>query len=265
MGESENKNKLLRSLRFVDAIGIVVGSMIGSGIFLKASGIAQVITSPALILIVWLTSGLLTLAGALVIAELGAMIPEPGGLYVYLHRAYGPFVGFVFGWSLLAVLQTGSIAGLAAGSVQTLQALFPDIKPYSFLFAAALIALLTIVNIVSTVGGAQVQNILTLAKVSGIGLLVAGAAFLEGGSAENLAAVEPVALNIGLLGAIGLCITKALWAYDGWINLSFVAGEVQEPQRNIPKAVGVGIAIVVSIYLATNAAYHYVLPLEMVA
>lgn len=261
----ENKNELQRSLRFVDAMGIVVGSMIGSGIFLKASGIAQVIASPVLILLVWLVSGLLTLAGALVIAELGAMIPEPGGLYVYLHRAYGPFVGFVFGWSLLAVLQTGSIAGLAAGSVQTLQQLFPGIKPYAFVFAATLIALLTTVNIVSTVGGAQVQNILTLAKVLGIGLLVLGAAVLQGGSVENLATTEPVALNIGLLGAIGLCITKALWAYDGWVNLSFVAGEVQEPQRNIPKAVGVGIAIVVSIYLATNAAYHFVLPLESVA
>lgn len=265
MGETENVNKLQRSLTFVDAMGIVVGSMIGSGIFLKASGIAQILASPMLILLVWLISGLLTLAGALVIAELGAMIPEPGGLYVYLNRAYGPFVGFVFGWSLLAVLQTGSIAGLAAGSVQTLQSLFPGLEPYAFLFAATLIALLTTVNIVSTVGGARVQNILTLAKVLGIGFLVAGAAILDGGSAANLSPPEPVLLNVGLLGVIGLCITKALWAYDGWVNLSFVAGEVQQPQRNIPRAVGIGIAIVVSIYLVTNAAYHFVLPLEAVA
>lgn len=264
MSETDSPEKLQRSLGLVDATSIVVGSMIGSGIFLKASGIAQLIASPALILVVWLVAGLLTLSGALVIAELGAMIPEAGGLYVYLHRAYGPFVGFVFGWSLLAVLQTGSIAGLAAGSVQSLLGFLPGLEAYAFPLSASLILLLTGINIVSAVGGAKVQNVLTLAKVLGIAFLVLGAAALPGGSVENLSAPAPLALNIGLIGALGLCITKALWAYDGWVNLSFVAGEVQNPQRNIPRAVGVGIAIVISVYLATNAAYHYVLPLEAV-
>lgn len=264
MSESSEENHLQRSLTLTDATAIVVGSMIGSGIFLKASGIAQLVASPFIILMVWLLSGLLTLAGALVIAELGAMIPEPGGLYVYLHRAYGPFVGFIFGWSLLAVLQTGSIAGLAAGCVQTLKTPFPGLEPYSFPLAAALIILLTGINIVSIVGGARVQNLLTLAKVLGIALLVLGAVAMGVGSVDNLKTTEPLLLNVGLLGAIGLCMTKALWAFDGWVNLSFVAGEVKNPQRNIPRAVGIGISLVIAVYLATNAAYHFVLPMKVV-
>jgi APA family basic amino acid/polyamine antiporter len=256
--------RLQRQLTLTDATAIVVGSMIGSGIFLKAAGIAELVPHPPLILAIWLASGLLTLGGALVIAELGAMMPEAGGLYVYLRRAYGPFVGFLFGWSLLAVLQTGSIAGLAAGSVQGLEVLEPRIGEFRFALAAALIVLMTGLNVVSVKSGARVQNILTLAKVLGIGFLVSGAFLLAGASTSNFTPAAPLAMNVGLLGAIGLCMTKALWAYDGWVNLGFMAGELKEPQRNLPRAIGIGIGLVIVVYTLTNAAYHFVLPLDVV-
>ena len=257
-----SEERLERRLNLGDATAIVVGSMIGSGIFLKASGIAQLVAHPPLILGVWLLAGLLTLGGALVIAELGAMMPEAGGLYIYLRRAYGPFIAFLFGWSLLAVLQTGSIAGLAAGAMQSLAVLAPGIKPYGFWLSAVLIATLTGLNVLSVKSGARVQNILTVAKVLGIIILVGGAILMGGASTENF---QPQPLpTVGLLGAIGLCVTKALWAYDGWVNLGFVAGELREPQKNLPKAIAIGIGLVILVYLLTNAAYHFVLPMEVV-
>lgn len=256
--------RLQRQLSLTDAVAIVAGSMIGSGIFLKASGIATLVPHPPLVILIWLFSGLLTLGGALVIAELGAMMPEAGGMYVYLRRAYGPFVGFLFGWSLLAVLQTGSIAGLAAGAVQGLEKLLPEIEPYRFPLAVALIVLLTGLNVLSVKSGARMQNVLTVAKVVGIGFLVLGAFFLGGASIGNFTPQAPLALNIGLLGAIGLCVTKALWAYDGWVNLGFMAGEMTKAQKNLPRAIGIGVGMVIVIYTLTNAAYHFVLPLAEV-
>lgn len=257
--------RLQRSLTLNDAIAIVVGSMIGSGVFLKASAIAEILPSPWLILLVWLLSGLLTLGGALVMAELGAMMPEAGGLYLYLHRAYGPFLGFLFGWSLLAVLQTGSIAGMAAGSIQCLIVLKPGIEPYQTPLAALLIAGLTLLNLVSVKSGAKVQNILTVAKVLGIGLLVVGAFLLGGTSTTNFTSAHTQPLQtLGLLSAIGLCMTKALWAYDGWANVGFVTGELQEPQRNLPKAIALGVALVLIVYILINAVYHLVLPMSEV-
>ncbi len=260
-----SQDRLQRSLSLTDAIAIVVGSMIGSGIFLKASEIAVLIPHPPIILCIWVLSGLLTLGGALVIAELGAMMPEAGGLYVYLRRAYGPFVGFVFGWSLLAILQTGSIAGLAAGAVQSLSVMLPSVESVQFPLAAAIIALLTTLNVISLKLGARIQNVLTFAKVLGILILIGGAVILGGASAENFAPSPNFPLfDLGILGAIGICITKSLWAYDGWVNLGFVAGELKDPQRNLPKAIAYGIGLVILVYLATNAAYHFVLPMEAV-
>lgn len=255
---------LRRSLTLVDATAIVVGSMIGSGIFLKAGGIAQLIPHPPIILGVWLLAGFLTLGGALVIAELGAMMPEAGGLYVYLCRAYGPFIGFLFGWSLLAVLQTGSIAGLAAGAVQSLAVLVPGVANYHFWLSGTLILLLTILNVVSLKSSAKVQNVLTLAKVLGIGGLVGGALVLGHASPGNIAPPSTPLATAGLLGAIGICITKALWAYDGWVNLGFVAGELKTPQKNLPKAIAIGVGLVIAVYVVTNAAYHLILPLDVV-
>ena len=257
-----SQERLERRLSLGDATAIVVGSMIGSGIFLKASEIARILPHPPLILVVWVVAGLLTLGGALVIAELGAMMPEAGGLYVYLRRAYGPFVGFLFGWSLLAVLQTGSIAGLAAGAMQSLGVLAPDIKPYEFWLATALILTLTGLNVLSVKSGARVQNVLTIAKVLGIVILVGGAVLMGGASVDNIQP-QPIP-TAGLLGALGLCISKALWAYDGWVNLGFVAGELRDPQKNLPKAIAIGIGLVVLVYALTNATYHLVLPMEVV-
>ncbi|MBI3925916.1 MAG: amino acid permease [Armatimonadetes bacterium] len=257
-------DQLPRRLNLVDAIAIVVGSMIGSGIFLKASEIAHLLPDPAIVVAVWVAAGALTLCGGLVMAELGAMYPHSGGLYVYLREAYGSFFAFVFGWSLLAILQTGSIAGMAAGAAQSLTVLWPEIEPVRTLLAAGLIVLLTLVNIASLKAGARVQNLLTSAKVLGILLLVGGAVAMGHTDTANFAPEGVQPAGAALIGAFGLCMIKALWAYDGWVNLSFVGGELREPQRNLPRAVGLGVVVVIMVYLATNVVYHLALPVSAV-
>jgi len=255
---------LPRRLSFFDASTIVVGSMIGSGIFLKASGIAQKLADPWIILVVWAVSGALTLFGALAMAELGAMYPRAGGLYVYLHDAYGPFVAFLFGWCLLAILQTGSIAGLAVGVTRAIAAqvtVSPDVEPIISVF---LIVLFSAVNLMSVRTGAGLQNFFTVCKTVGILLLIAGGVFLARGSLANLTAHATPTVEMSTVSAFGACMLAALWAYDGWINVTFMAGEVQEPQRNLPRALAAGTLFVIGVYVATNAAYHFVLPVEAI-
>lgn len=254
------QGELPRRLRWPDAAAIVVGSMIGSGIFLKASAIAKLLPDPRWVLAVWVISGLLTFFGALAFAELGAARPRAGGLYVYLHDAYGPLMGYLFGWSLLAVLQTGSIAGLAAGVAQTLSGLYDWSDATEIGVAGLLIVAVSLVHLVSTRAGANLQNLLTVTKCAGILVLMGGGFFLARGTLANLLPEAPQALPVGLAGAFGLAMVKALWAYDGWVNATFMAGEVKDPQRSLPRALLLGTGAVTVIYVLTNAAYHYALP-----
>jgi amino acid transporter len=252
--------ELPRKLGAFDAAMVVVGSMIGSGIFLKASKIAGNVPDPAIVLAVWAASGLLTFFGALAIAELGAMRPKSGGLYASLHEAYGPFVAFLFGWSLLAILQTGSIAGLAAGVVErALRAELALSDLQATLAAGALVVLFSAINLVSVRVTAGVQNTFTVAKSLGILLLIFGAFALAQGSSAHLARAGVPPAGASWTSAFGLAMISALWAYDGWINLSFVAGEVREPQKNIPRALFAGTLFVTGVYLLVNFAYHWVL------
>lgn len=255
---------LPRRLSVFDATTIVVGSMIGSGIFLKASGIAQKIPSPTVVLAVWMVSGILTLFGALTLAELGACRPRAGGLYVYLYEAYGPFVAFLFGWSLLAVVETGSIAGIAVGIARTFAAQVPLSDHQQLGVAAVLIVTFTAINLLSVRLGAGVQNLFTVAKSLGILLLILGGFLFAHGSLANVITPGQPHTPLTPTGAFAACMLAALWAYDGWVNLSFMAGEVREPQRSLPRALTVGTLFVTLVYLATNAAYHYVLPVEQV-
>lgn len=236
--------------------------MIGSGIFLKASAIATLVPQPWMVLAVWVVAGALTFFGALSFAELGAARPRAGGLYVYLHEAYGPLVGYLFGWSLLAVLQTGSIAGLAAGVAQTLGGLWHWTPATELGVAGLLIVTVSAVHLVSVRAGADLQNLLTVTKCVGILALIGGGFFLARGSLANLSAPAPAG---GLVvGAFGLAMMKALWAYDGWVNATFLAGEVRDPQRSLPRALLLGTGTVTLIYVATNAAYHVALPVAEV-
>ncbi len=258
--------ELPRRLGAFDATTIVVGSMIGSGIFLKASKIAERVPHPPLILAVWAVSGVLTLFGALAMAELGAMRPRSGGLYAVLHEAYGPFAAFSFGWALLAILQTGSIAGLAAGVVERALNAERQLAPLdASLIAGGLVVSFSAINVVSVRAAAGVQNAFTVAKSLGILLLLFGAFALGHGASGHLAPPGTApAHGASWASSFGLAMIGALWAYDGWINLSFVAGEVREPQKNIPRALLAGTLAVTVLYVLVNLAYHWVLSIPEV-
>lgn len=255
------RRELPKILGFTEAATVVVGSMIGSGIFFKGSSIAAALPHPGWILGCWLLAGLLTLSGALVIAELSTRFPGSGGLYLFLCQGFGPRVGFLFGWSLLAILQSGSIAGLACGIGS--KVLGPQLhldKAQQDGFACLAIAALTALHCVSVSAGAKwLQNIVTLIKYVGLIWLV-GLGFF-GGHAQlsNLQPSGELPTGAAFLSVLGLVMLKSLWAYDGWANGTFIAGEVRDADKNIPRALIVGTLLVMVIYLLTNTAYHLVL------
>ena len=257
----EERRELPRTLNLLDATMVVVGSMIGAGIFLKAGAIALVLPSPWLALSVWVVAGVLSLAGALTMAELSARYPRSGGLYVFLREAYGEKMGYCFGWSLLAVMQTGSIAAIAAGVSQGIDGLYGISDPAQLLIALLCIVLLTVINVLSVRATGTVQVVFTIVKCAGILILILGGLALGHGSLTNL---DGEVLKGGLVGAYGICMLKALWAYDGWINATFVAGEIKRPERNLPLALALGTLAVIAVYVATNAAYHFCLPLDQI-
>jgi APA family basic amino acid/polyamine antiporter len=265
--------------------------VIGSGIFRKPGIMAGQIGSPELLLGVWLLAGIITLFGALTNAEIAGMIPETGGQYVYFDRMYGPFAAFLYGWAVFAVMQSGSIAAVAyvfaEYSTQFVSLPnFPDaIANWSFHvpfigdvsplkeigtkgLAAALILLLSAVNYVGVKFGAVVQNIFTIAKVVAMALLVAGAFLLPtGGSVAHLTtnstSIHPQGFALVL--AVAAALQGAFWAYDGWNKITYVAGEVKEPQRNIPRGLIIGMLVVTAIYMIMNLAYAFVLPVDEMA
>jgi APA family basic amino acid/polyamine antiporter len=282
---------LVPSLGLFTTIMMVVGGVIGSGIFRKPGVMALQLGSPQLLLGVWVLAGVMTLLGALTNAEIASMIPETGGQYIYFERMYGPFAAFLYGWASFAVMQSGSIAAIAyvfaeyAGELVTLPQ-FPDalaqwvvhvpgigdVAPLRDIgakgLAAALIVLLTAINYVGVRFGGLVQNIFTVTKVTAMGLLVLGAFLLPtGGSAANLTNGSSVIHLHGLASvvAIAAALQGAFWAYDGWNKLTYIAGEVKEPQRNIPRGLIFGMLIVTAIYLLMNLAYSYVLPIDAMA
>ena len=283
---------LLPSLGLFTTIMMVVGGVIGSGIFRKPGVMAAQIGSPELLLGVWALAGVITLFGALTNAEIAGMIPETGGQYVYFDRMYGPFTAFLYGWAVFAVIQTGSIAAVAyvfaeyanqyfahvpelSGTVAAWSVHVPgigDVAPLKDLgtkgLAAALIILLTAVNYLGVRFGGLVQNIFTIAKVTAMFLLMLGAFLLPtGGSTANLSASSAVIHphGLALFAAIAAALQGAFWAYDGWNKLTYIAGEVKEPQRNVPRGLIIGMLIVTAIYLLMNLAYSYVLPVDEMA
>ena len=282
---------LLPSLGLFTTITLVVGGVIGSGIFRKPGVMASQIGSPELLLGVWLLAGVITLFGALTNAEIAGMIPETGGQYIYFDRMYGPFAAFLYGWAVFAVVQSGSIAAVAyvfaeystefvklpefSSSVAAWGFHMPfigDVAPLKEIgikgLAAALIILLTVVNYLGVRLGGLVQNIFTIAKVVAMGLLMLGAFLLPtGGSMANLTTPSSIIHPHGfaLVAAIAAALQGAFWAYDGWNKITYIAGEVKEPQRNVPRGLIIGMLIVTVIYLLMNLAYAYVLPVDQMA
>lgn len=256
-------DRLPRRLGIWSAAAVLVGSVIGSGIFRVPSGVAEQVGGVGAISLVWVLGGLLALFGALTIAELAALFPRSGGIYVFLREAYGPLPAFLFGWTELLVIRPSALGAIAMIFAEYLGRLVPLGEGGVRLAAASAIALLAAANIRSVTWGAAVQNVSTAAKLlTLVGL--AALAFLLGDGASG-AFVEPLHFSPLSWGGFGLALVAVLWAYDGWADLTFVSGEVKNPARTLPRALLGGTLTVLVIYLAVNAAYLYVLPTAAMA
>ncbi|MCK7524686.1 MAG: amino acid permease [Ignavibacteriales bacterium] len=284
------KTELVRGLTLTAAIMIVAGSMIGSGIFRKPATMAAQLMSPELLLIVWLVAGIITFIGALCNAEVAGMIDATGGQYVYFQKMYGNFVSYLYGWSVFAVIQTGAGAAIAyvfgeylgyfikypqlPESVQNFSLYVPivgNIFPFAE-FGAKVSAILCIlfltgINYVGVIFGGAVQSFVTFIKIASIVLLSFLLLASGTGSLANISTgfSMPASSTSNIISLFGLAIAGAFWAYDGWNNLTFVAGEIKQPQRNVPLGLLFGTLIVVIVYMLVNVAYLYVLPIEKMA
>jgi APA family basic amino acid/polyamine antiporter len=294
MQNSGKKTELVRALSLTAAVMIVAGSMIGSGIFRKPATMAGQLGSPELLLIIWVVAGLFTFIGALVNAEVSGMIGATGGQYVYFRKMYGDGLAFVYGWSILSVIQTGSQAAIAYAfgeylgyfiqypqlpqSLQDFSVYMPfvgDIHPLLEFGpkAAAILCIifLTTVNYIGVIFGGIVQTIVTFIKIASI-LLLALLLFTAGeGNFSNLSsgfAIPQLTTGgtiSGFFTVIGLALAGAFWAYDGWNNVTFVSGECKNPQRSVPLGLLYGTMIVMGIYVLINIAFLYVLPVDVMA
>jgi basic amino acid/polyamine antiporter, APA family len=238
---------------------LVVGTVIGSGIFLVPHNVALEVGSVRSMLLVWVVGGALALAGALSLAELGAAMPEAGGVYVYLREAYGQLPAFLYGWGMLLVIESGSVATLAVAFGIYAGSLLPLTPLDEKLIGCGVVALLTAVNIVGAREGSAVQTAFTAAKLLGLMTIMGFAVLVRG--AGHPARVANVVSSHTSLSSFGVALVGVLWAYEGWHMLSFSAGEVRNPGRLLPRSYFIGMLIVVTAYLGANLAYVRVLSL----
>jgi APA family basic amino acid/polyamine antiporter len=249
-------SKLPRTLSLLDSTMINVGTMIGSGVFLVPSSVALYLMAPEPILLVWVLGGVVSVLGALAMAELGAAMPEAGGQVVYLAEAYSPIFGFLYGWTAFTFINPASIAALAVALVSYL-GFFMTFDPVTAKFVAiGSIALLTGVNCFGVRVGATMQNVLTMLKVLLLLALVVAGFTLPSTAPDVVAAVMPEG---SFAGRFALAMVICLWAYDGWMEVTYVGGEVRDPGRNIPRSIMLSLVIVIGVYLLVNAALMAVL------
>jgi basic amino acid/polyamine antiporter, APA family len=286
----------VRGLNLFDATMIVIGTMIGSGIFLVSADMARLINSPGWLLGAWLLTAILTVTAALSYGELASMLPEAGGVYIFLREAYSPLWGFLYGWTLFAVIQTGTIAAVAVAFARFLSVWMPSVSESSYLIAPlhisqgyavslstaqavaiAIIALLTWTNSRGLEYGKIVQNVFTTAKIGALAALILAGLFL-GRNAEAAAnftgffrlgtfdASLGVAASsmFGLLVAVCVAQSGSLFSADAWHDVTFIAGEVRDPRRNVAKAMAIGCTAVVGLYFLVNVIYLLVLPLDAI-
>jgi basic amino acid/polyamine antiporter, APA family len=258
---------LQRALGAWDGASLTIGAVIGTGIFLTAGDVARSLPHPLLALSAWIVGGLLVLAGALSYAELGAMYPRAGGLYHFLREAWGPLPGFLYGWTCLLVIMTGGIAAIAVGFGEYFGALVPAFSSAHTVLAlgafrvngaqlAALLAitLLTAANHFGVREGAGVQNLFTIAKLAAIAALVVGGFAVAPAVHMNWSAPLPSAPG-ALLAPFGVALIATLWTYDGWYALTFSAGEVRDPRRDLPRGLVAGVLVVIIAYALLNLVY----------
>jgi basic amino acid/polyamine antiporter, APA family len=266
-------------LSLLDSAMLIMGSMIGSGIFIVSAAIARDVQTPGLLLLAWVVTGIITIFGALSYGELAAMMPQAGGQYVYLKEAYNPMSGFLYGWTLFAVIQTGTIAavGVAFAKFTGVFLDFINEKPVVFLgffslstqqlLGMACVLALTFLNFRDVKTGALVQNLFTFAKIGAV-LLMIGlgifAAFQGKGSWQNFSPAFPQTFSPGMLGIFGAALVGSLFSSDAWNNITFTAGEVKNPQRNLPLSLLIGTGAVTLLYLAANLVYVYLLPISQI-
>ncbi len=277
------------TLGLTTTISIVVGGIIGSGIFKKPATMAHDLGSPELLLGVWVLAGLLTLFGALTNAEIAGMITATGGQYVFFREMYGKFFSFLYGWSMFAVVQTASIASItyifsesadkivalphlssAAEAIKFHLPFIGDISPLKDfgikILTVSAILILSAANYIGVIFGGAIQTIFTVLKIIAL-IVIIGLAFqFDGGSLSNYTAETTIVPHGFALGAaIVSALSGAFWAFDGWNNITYIAGEVRNPQRNIPRSLFLGMAITIVVYLTVNLAYLYVLPANKMA
>jgi len=281
--KTDETPQLVRGLKLTDAISLVIGTIIGTGIFLKTTVMTQQVGSPEIVLLVWVAAGLLSLAGALTYAELGGLLPKAGGEYVYLRTAYGDLPAFLYGWMRFAVGATGSIAALGAGFAIFFTAMFGLNAPWfqhtfqtfggefvwrfgwAQVIAVLVIAVFSLINCGGVRFGGRTQTILTVSKVFGIIVIIAGVYLFTPGVSWQQLSGEFRTQNLGVIQAFGAAMLAALWAYDGWNNMPMAAGEIEQPERNVPRALIIGSLAVLAVYLLTNLAYFHALPINEIA
>ena len=253
------QSNLKRVLSLTDATMINVGGILGSGIFMVPATVALYTLSSSLFFLVWIIGGIVSLFGALSVAELGSAMPKAGGQYVFLNKAYGPLWGFLYGWTAVAVINTASIAAVAMAFSEYLGFFFIlnsfEVKGIAIIS----ILILTIINIIDVKSGARFQNLFTYTKISAISIVILLGLLLDGGSSNNFFPLLTDRSFSSLVGPLGLAMVAVLWTFDGWIFVTYVAGEVKDPGKNIPLSIILCMVIVLSIYLTLNYVLVYTL------
>lgn len=258
--------KLPRVLGLGDVLGIVVGSVIGSGIFIVPATIAAQVKSPLLILMIWMIGGVLTFFGALSFSELGAAFPQAGGMYIYLKETYGQLVAFLFGWTLFLVIDSGSIATLSVAFSSKYLPYFIPLSPAgSKIVAVGFITVLVAVNYVGVRWGALLQNLLTIIKFAALFGIALTVFLVARGNTSHFFTPIPERLSSDLIGKLGIAMVACLWAYKGWEIATFSAGEIKNPQKNLSLGLLIGTLMIICIYILVNLSYLYVFPSSDIA
>jgi APA family basic amino acid/polyamine antiporter len=260
------KLNLPRVLGLKDVIGLLIGCVIGSGIFIVPAEVATQVASPILMLGVWLVGGVASFFGALAFSELGAAYPAAGGMYVYLRESFGSLIAFLFGWSLFLVIDSGAIATLAVAFSSNYLTYFVPMSPWTQkMVALAFIVVHVAINYVGVRWGALVQNILMVVKFGAILAVTLLVFIFAKGNTANFVQPEIGTFSPGVLSSFGVALVASLWAYKGWECVTFSCGEIKKPERNLPLGLFTGTLLVLFCYLITNMAYLYVAPTSQIA
>ena len=275
MKAKNNSPKLDRKLGLFDSTMMVIGIVIGSGIFMTTGLMADALPSASLILIVWLLGGLQMLAGALTYAELGAAMPKAGGQYIYLREAYGSLPAFLFGWVAFIAYLTGTNAAIAVAVAEHLGSFYPSISTHNIvigydyfsisggqIFAISLILILSFINYLGILFGKWIQNVFTILKIGSILFFALAGLFISTGNHIDLS-INPTNMSIGsILTGMGIALVAVTWTVGGWEYVTFAAGEIKNPKKNLPLALIIGTVVIFVLYIIINIAYLKVLPMD---